>query len=172
MFHVEPSTLRYQLKRLIGIGLLLVALNSCVVARQTVQIADYILEPNGKEVLGNKGLTGFIFENNMTKTPIEQYLSAKLNADNYFQKEYWITIEKEKYKIIIYDNAEFEKYFNSNNFAVKNEQPENAKNGDSRKFIAISMINTYNEDCLAQNSLFRNIAVNYLKKLKDEYYNQ
>ena len=172
MFHVEPSVSTCFPKRSILLGLTLVLLNSCVLGRQTMQITDYILVPNGKEVLGSKGLTSFIFENNITKIPIEQYLSTRLKSDNYLQKEYCVTIEQEKYKIIIYDNAEFEKYFDSSHYAVKNEQPENSKNGDSRKFIAISMINSFNEDCLAQDSLFQNIAVTYLKKLKDEYYNQ
>ena len=53
-----------------------------------------------------------------------------------------------------------------------NQLPDNAKVGDSRKFIAISMINSFNEDCLAEGSLFQNIATKYLKTLKDEYYNQ
>ena len=54
-----------------------------------------------------------------------------------------------------------------------NLEPEGTSTyGDQRKFIAISMINDRNEDCLAENSLFKNMAVNYLKKLKEEYYNQ
>jgi hypothetical protein len=147
-------------------------LSSCVGARQSVQIPDYILVSNGMEIIGNKGLTAFIFENNLTKVPIEQYLSAKFKTDNYASKEFWVTIEKDRYKIIIYDYSEFEKYFNSANYSVIHEEPEIAKKGDQRKFIAISMINSYNEDCLAEGSLFQNIATKYLKNLKDEYYNQ
>jgi hypothetical protein len=146
--------------------------SSCVSSRQTIQIPDYLLVTNGKELVGTKELTAFVFENNLTALPIEQFLSAKFKSDNYSQKEYWITIEKDKYKIIIYDYAEFEKYFISSNYSVINALPENAKNGDQRKFIAISMIDAYNDDCLADNSIFQNIAVKYLKQLKDEFYNQ
>lgn len=145
---------------------------SCGVARVTPQIPDYLLTPNGKEAIGTQPLNAFIFENNPTKLPIEQYLSAKFKADNYTQKEYWVTVDKDKYKIIIYDYSEFEKYFGSANYSVMNEYPESAKKGDQRKFIAISMINSYNEDCLSDRSLFQNTAVRYLKKLKDEFYNQ
>jgi len=172
MFHVERNTGSMTYKRFIIIIFSFFLFCSCAISRSPIQIPDYKLEPNGKEILDNKGLTAFIFENNLTKIPIEQYLSAKLNTDNYSQKEYWVTIEKDKYKLIIYDYNEFEKYFNSANYAVINFEPENATKGDQRKFIAISMINAYNVDCLAENSLFQNIAVNYLRNLKTEYYNQ
>jgi len=172
MFHVERLTQILIPKGIAIFFVIYLALNSCISSRQTIQINDYLLVPNGKEVVGTKQLTAFIFENNLTKPPIERYLSDKFQSDNYSQKEYWVTIEKDKYKIIIYDNAEFEKYFVSANYSVINALPENANNGDSRKFIAVSMINAYNEDCLSDNSIFQNIAVKYLKQLKDEFYNQ
>jgi hypothetical protein len=147
-------------------------LTGCGISKVTTQIPDYILQPNGKEIIGNKGLTAFIFENNPTIIPIEQYLSAKFKTDNYTAKEFWVVIDKNKYKLIVYDYDEFEKYFGSSNYSAINEFPDIVKKGDQRKFIAISMINFYNDDCLAEGSLYQNIAVNYLKKLKDEYYNQ
>ena len=136
-----------------------------------MQIPDYILVPNGKEILGNKGLNAFLFENNTKNLTIEKYLSMKFKGENYYTSEYWISIEKNKYKLIIYSNDEFDKYFNSANYAVINLEPENAQNGLQRKFIAFSVINDKNEDCLANDSLFQNIVVRYLKKLKDEYCN-
>lgn len=172
MFHVERNTLSLNYKGIIGILFLFFVLNSCGGVRQSTQISDYILMPDGKDVIENKSLTAFIFENNLKKIPIEQYLSLKFNSNNYLENEFWITIDKSKYKIIIYDKAEFDKYFSYANFAVINQEPENAKSNDQRKFIAISMINASNEDCLNDNSLFQNIAVSYLKKLKDEFYNQ
>lgn len=172
MFHVERTLVSLKNKGIVVILFLFLIFSSCIAARQTIQIPDYILVPNGKEVIGNQNLTAFIFENNLKKMPIEQYLSAKFKTDNYLEKEFWITIDRDKYKIIIYDYAEFEKYFESANYSVKNEEPENAKSEEKRKFIAISMINSRNEDCLSDKSLFQNIAVKYLKNLKDEYYNQ
>ena len=44
--------------------------------------------------------------------------------------------------------------------------------GSTEKFIGISMITDANEDCLKENSLFYNIALKYLKNLKDEYNNR
>ena len=73
---------------------------------------------------------------------------------------------------MIYDKADYEKYFMSYNFAVMNFESEKAKSIDHRSFIAISMINSNNEDCLNDNSLYQNIAVNYLQHLKEEFYNQ
>lgn len=172
MFHVERiiKSKNNTIKTTLFLGLLL--LISCIATRQTIQIPDYILEPNGKEVIGKKSLTAFIFENNQKNSPIENYLSSKFKTDNYLEKEFCVNISKDKYKIIVYDAADFEKYFNSSNYAMINQLPDNAKVGDSRKFIAISMINSFNEDCLAEGSLFQNIATKYLKTLKDEYYNQ
>lgn len=172
MFHVE-RTLKPRITK--GMSLLFccfLIFGSCIATQPSMQIPDYILVPNGKQEVGTKPLTAFIFENNLTQLPIEQYLSAKYKTENYAQKEYWVTIDKNKYKLLIYDYNEFEKYFMSSNYSVINEVPESTKKGDSRKFIAISMINSYNEDCLAEHSLFQNIAVKYLKNLKDEFYKQ
>lgn len=172
MFHVERTLAKPIFKGIIVSLFLFIFLNSCIGARQTVQITDYVLVPNGKEIVGNKNLTALIFENNLKKLPIEQFLSAKFKTNNYQQNEFWITIDKEKYKIIIYDKPDYEKYFINSNFAVINLEPDNAKSNDQRKFIAISMINSSNEDCLNDNSLYQNIAVNYLQHLKEEFYNQ
>jgi hypothetical protein len=156
MFHVEriKKMNYFSLKPLLVLIFFVVI--SCSTSRQSIQIPDYIIEPNGKEIIGKKSLSAFIFENNQKNLPLENFLSIKFNSDNIFQNEFWITIDKDKYKILIYDSAEFEKYFNSANYAMINQLPENAKKGDQRKFIAISMINAYNEDCLASGSLYCN----------------
>lgn len=171
MFHVERQNKTLMNRRIAAFLSLFILLTSCNVSRQTIQIPDYILVPNGKEILGNKGLHAFIFENNTKNLTIEKYLSMRFKGENYYTTEYGITIDNNKYKLFVYNNDEFEKYFNSANYSVINLEPENAQNGEQRKFIAFSIINANNEDCLADDSLFQNIVVNYLKKLKDEYYN-
>ena len=173
MFHVERHIKTIVNKGKISVSLIFFIVLSCISTKPTIQIPDYILVPNGKEILGsNVGLNAFIFENYTKGVPIEKFLSIKFKSENYYNTEYLVTIEKNKYKIIVYDNADFEKYFNSSNYSVMNLEPKNDIDGEQRKFIAISMINMYNEDCLSDKSLFQNIAINYLKKLKDEYYNQ
>ncbi len=173
MFHVKRHTAAIANKGKFIVFLFCFLLINCIGARQTIQISDYILVPNGKEILGSTtGLTAFIFENNTKNLPIEKFLSMKFKSENYFNTEYWIVIDKSKFKMIVYDNAEFEKYFNSSNYSVINLEPQNDQIDQQRKFIAISMINANNEDCLRDDSLFQNMTVNYLKKLKDEYYNQ
>lgn len=148
-----------------------VVLTACNVSRQTIQIPDYILVPHGKEILGNKELNAFIFENNTRNLTIEKFLSQKFKNENYFANEYRITIDNKRYRLMLYDNAEFEKYFNSSNYSVINLEPQTTEYVEQRKFIAISVVDENNEDCLSDRSLFQNTVVNYLKRLKDEYYN-
>ena len=114
----------------------------------------------------------FIFENNTRNLTIEKFLSMKFKSENYFSLEFPVMIDRNRYKIILYDNSEFEKYFDSSNYSVINLQPADATVEVQRKFIAFSMIDDENQDCLADDSLLQNIAIHYLKNLKDEYYNQ
>jgi hypothetical protein len=172
MFHVERHIKSIVNKGKSVVLLLFFLLISCFSSRQTIQIPDYILVPNGKEILGHESLNAFLFENNTKNLTIEKFLSTKFRTENYFTNEYWVTIDKNKFKLIMYDNAEFEKYFNSANYAVINLEPKNDQIEEQRKFIAFSVINANNEDCLAADSLYQNTVVSYLKKLKDEYYNQ
>ena len=142
---------------------------SCVGAKAGYQITDYYIAPNGKEILGTKPLNAFIFENNLTNLPFEQFLAAKYNLNNLLSREFWITIDGSKYKLIIYENSEFDKYFGFSNFAAVDQ--ENIANivGGQPKFIAISMVNEFNEDCLSDKSMLQNVSTIYLKNLKDEY---
>jgi hypothetical protein len=172
MFHVELNPERLIDKGKVGLLVAFFMLTSCIGTRQSIQIPDYLLVPKGKEIIGNKGLTAFIFENNLKKMSFEQYLAFKFKADNYSQKEFWVDIDNSNFKIIVYDYAEFEKYFISANYSPINLEPDNVQNLDKRKFIALSIINSFNEDCLSEDSLYKNIAAKYLKNLKDEYNNQ
>lgn len=169
MFHVELKKIFRLYKTTTAILLLLFVLQSCVVTQPAYQIDDYYIAENGKEVLGTKALNAFLFENNLKNLPFEQFLAVKYKLDNYLTREFWITIDNNRFKLIIYDFAEFDKYFGSANFAAVNQ--ENIANivGGQPKFIAISMISDANEDCLSDKSIFQNLAINYLKNLKNEY---
>lgn len=169
MFHVERMTQNRIIKGIVSILLIIFILQSCVGAKAGYQIEDYYIAENGKEILGTKPLNAFIFENNVTNLPFEQFLAVKYKLNNYLSREFWITIDGNKYKMIIYENSEFDKFFGISNFAVKNQ--ENIANivGGQPKFIAISMINEFNEDCLSDKSIFQNRITTYLKNLKDEY---
>ena len=171
MFHVKPFLKNCIIKGIVPIFLMFFILQSCVGARTAYQIDDYYIAPNGVEILATKPLNAFIFENNLTNLPFEQFLSLKYKLNNTFSREFWITVDKSKYKLIIYDNAEFDKYFGYSNFAAVNQ--ENIANivGGQPKFIAISMINEFNEDCLSDKSMLQNVSTIYLKNLKDEYIN-
>ncbi len=168
-FHVEQITKTPVIKRIFFFLMIFLVLQSCIGAKAGYQIDDYYVSENGKEILGTKPLNAFIFENNLKNLPFEQFLAVKYKLDSYLTRDFWVTIDKNRYKILVYDFAEFDKYFGTANFAAVNQ--ENIANivGGQPKFIAISMITDSNEDCLSDKSIFQNMAINYLKKLKDEY---
>jgi hypothetical protein len=156
------------IKKIVICFLLLIFI-SCGISRQRIEIPDCLIVPNGKEIVGNKNLNAFVFENNLKNIPFQQYITTRFKSNNYLEKEIWITIEKDKFKLIFYDNDEFEKYIGTSNYTALNQETEANKTGNNAKFIAISMINAQNEDCLIEDSLYQNIAISYLKKLKDDY---
>ena len=56
---------------------------SCGISRQRIEITDYLIVPNGKEILGNKNLNAFVFENNLKNIPFQQYITAKFKSNNF-----------------------------------------------------------------------------------------
>ena len=170
MFHVERNK-----KRLINTAFALIlwaCSMACSGSRNTVQIQDYLLVGNGIELQSHVPLTAFVFENNQKNPPIEKFLSLKFKLSNYFDKQFWVTLNNAKFKLVVYDAAEFEKFIGSGNYAQINQEPENAKYGNQPKFIAVSMVSSTNEDCLSDQSLYQHLALTYLKNLKDDYCNQ
>ena len=170
MFHVERNK-----KRVINTAFALVlwvCSIACSGSRNTVQIQDYLLVGNGIELQSHVPLTAFVFENNQKNPPIEKFLSLKFKLSNYFDKQFWVTLNNAKFKLVVYDAAEFEKFIGSGNYAQINQEPENAKYGNQPKFIAFSMVSSTNEDCLSDQSLYQHLALTYLKNLKDDYCNQ
>lgn len=170
MFHVERSN-----KTLYkGFFLLLtfITVLSCGTPRYAVDVSDYVIRENGKHVYGKEnGLTAFIFQNQPTKITFNQFLLEKYNLGKFTEIEYWTTIDGMKFKVFLYTQDEINKYFDTSNFIASNVVPENAVVGSQVKFLAISVINEFNEDCLADDSLFKNTVIKYLKDLKDQYNN-
>ncbi|RZK10307.1 MAG: hypothetical protein EOO46_11165 [Flavobacterium sp.] len=166
---MERSLLRLMYKGKWSVFLLLFIVCSCGITKQKFIIDDYTIVPNAKEILGNKGLSAFVFENNKKLLPFQQFLTNKFKLDSYQEKEIWVTIEGDKYKIILYDNDELIKYINTSDFALANQNPDVVNIGSTADYIALSMISSRNEDCLVEGSLYENIAIKYLKQLKDEF---
>jgi hypothetical protein len=145
---------------------------SCITQRHTVEIQNYILLQKGKVVLGHReGLTAFMFENSPRKIPFSQFVADKYQLPKYNEIEYTVDVDGNQFKVYVYENAEIEKYFDTSEFMVTKQENEANIKGSSAKFIALSMTDANNQDCLAENSLFKNIATKYLVQLKDEYNN-
>lgn len=168
MFHVERCSLSTVSRSYIVLFFMLVVSN-CGAPRQRTTIPNYLVLPNGKETLGNKGLHAFIFENTQNSVTFQNYLVARYKLDNLKDKDFWVTIDGSKFKLLIYENAELEKYFVVSDFIITAKRPEIAEAYTQPNFIAISIINATNEDCLSDDSLFKNITCNYLQDLKNDF---
>ena len=165
MFHVKRKLL---LRALIGLMAIVVWATSCIGSRPATQITDYLLLPNGIESAKNASVTAFVFENSSKGISIERYLNEKFNTKDYSDREFNILIKGDTFQLILYDNAEFEKYFATSNLVVVNLEP--IPNNSGRKFIAISVTDINGADALAANSLFSNIVTGFLKDLKDDFH--
>jgi hypothetical protein len=155
---------------LVFIGALL--LSSCVTARHGVEIEDYVLVEGGKNILGKQeGLTAFIFENNPRKIPFVQFAADKYGVGSYKDVTYWVDYEGHRFKVLVYDYDDLNKYFDMGQFMVTKQETDVNVVGSKEHFIGLSIINNSNEDCLNDSSLFKQVAIEYLKKLKDEYNN-
>lgn len=169
MFHVERFLKTLLLKGFF-VFLVVILFTACITPRHTVEINDFVLMANGKEVLGrDKGLTAFIFENNKRKAPFQQFIVQKYKLGYTRDIEYFVMIEGIRFKVFLYENAELEKYFDTSQFMVTNFETEVNRIGSSADFIAMSVINDNNEDCLDEGSLYQTIVIKYLRELKYEY---
>lgn len=171
MFHVERFLKTLLLKGFFVFFAGLV-ITSCITPRHTVEIEEYTLLQNGKQILGHdKGLTAFVFENNQRKMPFQQFLMNKYNLGSAVEVDYFVKVENIRFRVFLYTNDELNKNFDTSQFMVTNFETEVNRVGSTANFLAISVINDHNEDCLAEGSLFQSIAIKYLRDLKYEYNN-
>ena len=142
----------------------------CGIHKPQYTIDDYVLVPNAKKILGNDGLTAFVFENNKEIIPFQQFLVVRYNLQTLNQREIPFTINDELFTLHVYDSDETVKYINTFDFVMKNQIPDSSKMGLQADFIVLSVTNTNNEDCLKDGSLYQNSVIKYLKNLKQAYF--
>src|SRR5690606_4225825 len=99
-----------------------------------------------------------------------QYLLEKYHLPKLYDIEYDVVIENTRFKVMLYNQDEIDKYFDTTDYIASNVVPDDAVVGSHVRFLAISVTNDYGDDCLAENSLYKNIILKYLKDLKEEYY--
>lgn len=168
MFHVE----RY-IKTLFARGffvfLIVTLFSACITPRHTVEVGDYLLLQNGKEILGKeKGLTCFFFENNQSKMPFKEFLVIKYDIGYTEDVYYNVDIEGKRFKVFLYTNDELMKYYDLSQFMVSNFETD-ANRYSSANFLGLSVVDEYNNDCLADGSLYQDMIVKYLRELKHEF---
>jgi hypothetical protein len=131
-------------------------------------IEDYTILSNGKAAIGTKPLYAFVFENFQPRMTFGEFIGIKFKTQ-YHPDGIWVETGGHRYKIILYDNSELEKYFMVTDFIITELKPTDSYSVNQPHFIALSAIDTYNNDCLASDSLLNDIVTSHLKRLKDEY---
>lgn len=169
MFHVERTIKNLISKGIAAIIVLIFTLCACNAARERQTIPDYLILENGKTAIGTKPLNAFIFESTRRDILFQKFLVSRYKSVDLNEKEFDITIDGQHFQMLVYDNPELEKYFDTSKFIITNLQPETEATVNIPKFIAISVISANNEDCLSEQSIFHNITINYLKTLKDDF---
>lgn len=167
MFHVERIVSRPMMYGFLVPLVLIVC--SCGISNPKYTISNYVTVPNAMDVLDNKGLTAFLFENNKQNLPFQQFITAKFPTDNYLQRQFSVTIDNQKFKLIVYDNDEVQKYINVSDFVLIHQNPDISNIGNQPDFIALSIIDSNNDDAIADQSLYQQTVLNFLQSLKDEY---
>lgn len=169
MFHVERIVKTLFIKGFF-VFFVWMMFSGCITPRHTVEINDYILLQDGKEILGReKGLTCFMFENNQTKAPIQQFIINKYRLGATEEISYNVILDEKHFKVFLYTNDELMKYFDLSQFMISTVETEVNRIGSSANFIGFSVIDEYNNDCLAEGSLYQNIIIKYLRDLKYEF---
>lgn len=171
MFHVEQK-----IKTLFVKGFFVFFAGSlllgCVTPRHTVEVGDYLILEDGKQVLGKeKGLKCFFFENNQRKQPFQQFVTYKYGIGGTEDLFWYVKLDGKRYKCLMYSNDELMKYYDLSQFMVSNVETEVNRVGSTANFLGISVVDDFNEDCLSPESLFQNAVLKYLKDLKFEYNN-
>jgi hypothetical protein len=164
------TPLRLINNRIFGLFILGVLFISCGISKPKYTIDDYVLVPNAKEIIGNKGLTAFVFENNKRILPFQQFLVNRFNLQTYNQREIPFVINEQRFTLYVYDADETIKYINTFDFVLKEQIPDSSKMGNQSDFIVLSVTNNRNEDCLKDGSLYQNMVIKYLKNVKEEYF--
>lgn len=168
LFHVERASASRIYKGLIPL-LASLLFHSCATMRDRDTIPDYIIREGGKSVTGSGPLYAFIFEDTRQDATFQGFLVAKLRHNDTRETEFPVTISNTRFKILYYDNADFEKYFRASDYIPTVTVTAGEDNINKPRFIALSMVDESNQDCLSPQSLWYNTATEYLKKNKDEY---
>ena len=171
MFHVERCAKTLS-KTGVFVFFAIIGFVACVTPRHTVAINEYTLLPNGKEITGREeGLTAFIFENDQRKMPFQQFIMEKYRLGYTEDISYNVTLENHRFIVYLYTHDEMMKYFDLSQFMVTRFETAPNRVGSSNNFIGVSVADDHNGDALADDSLYREIVIKYLRQLKDEYYN-
>ena len=163
------TLIKHVITGFLAIFIFLFSVSSCGIHKPKYTIEDYVLVKNAKNILGNKGLTAFVFENNKKILPFQEFAVNHFKLSTYNQKEIPFTYNNNNFILHIYDVDEINKYINTSDFTLKNQIPNASKVNNLSDFIVLSVINDKNEDCLQDQSLYQNMILKYLKNLKEEY---
>src|SRR5690606_4353383 len=133
-------------------------------------IDDFLIVPTeATNNIGTKHLNVFVFENDLITPQIEWLLAEKYKLETYQIRKSRVEDNKELFYIKVLDRHETERYLDVSQYGAQNQETKGNRDINQSKFLAISITDESGTDCLSQKSLYYNIAVKFLQKLKKEY---
>ena len=158
--------------------LLSFCLSSCVPLKIAPNINDYRVTHGNKFSKDLPDRTMFLFEDPKVAGEFYSYVNTKFQLNDYkVNDDVPFTIDDEQYFFAFYEIRKNDKVlhlFPFIIFAALDAEDGEYEGGDEivkreKWFIAIEVYSDFEKDCLAMNSLSREVVLQYLRALKREY---
>lgn len=160
------------MKKLFLIVLILQTTISCITVKQAPAIDDYVVQ-NGKEFqkknFTNK--TAFIFQNDLKMVDFRSFLADKYNMVSFKETATIpVNIDGTPFDLHVFTPTKNKQNINFINAIISKDANEVTVDEETFDYVGISVSRVDDLDCLSENSIYHKLVLNYLKNLKDEYF--
>lgn len=166
------------MRKILLFGLLCFYFNACIPIKIAPQISDYRVTSGSKFSRDLSDRTVFLFEDSKAAGEFYAYVNTKfeLNDINVYDDVPFV-MDGEQYFFAFYEVEKKDKILNLFPFiifAALDTDNGNYEGGDEilsseKWYLAIEVYSDTVQDCLAENSLSREVVLQYLRALKKEY---
>lgn len=169
----KPNQIKFKMKK--SILLLLVSVlffNNCVSIKTANPIESYrLINPKSNAKSEVEGLTKYVFENSKEAIDFKLYLEDIYRERSSFDsRNFWITENDVEMNVQVLINSETSKHVDLlSPFLFKDRDEALVKEGQKRNYVGIMITDKNGKDCLANDSFYKYIALDYLESIRKEY---